>query len=59
MPRHRMFGNVVLSFLTKVASGYWNLFDPQNGYTAIHRAALQRLDLDRHRPSATSSRTTC
>ncbi len=47
MPRHRIFGNVVLSFLTKAASGYWNLFDPQNGYTAIHRRALERLPLDR------------
>ena len=33
----RVFGNIVLSFLTKASSGYWNLFDPQNGYTAIHR----------------------
>jgi glycosyltransferase involved in cell wall biosynthesis len=47
MPRHRIFGNVVLSFLTKAASGYWNLFDPQNGYTAIHRRALERLPFDR------------
>jgi glycosyltransferase involved in cell wall biosynthesis len=47
MPRHRILGNVVLSFMTKAASGYWNLFDPQNGYTAIHRSALERLDLDR------------
>lgn len=46
MPRHRVIGNVVLSFLTKAASGYWHLFDPQNGYTAIHRDALARLDLD-------------
>ena len=47
MPRHRVIGNVGFSFLTKVASGYWNLFDPQNGYTAIHRSALERLPLDR------------
>jgi glycosyltransferase involved in cell wall biosynthesis len=47
MPLSRLFGNVTLSFLTKAASGYWNLFDPQNGYTAIHRDALERLDLDR------------
>lgn len=47
MPRHRVFGNVFLSFCTKAASGYWNLFDPQNGYTAIHRAALERLPLGR------------
>jgi glycosyltransferase involved in cell wall biosynthesis len=47
MPRHRVFGNIVLSFLTKAASGYWGLFDPQNGYTAIGRDALERLPLDR------------
>lgn len=47
MPRHRIFGNIVLSFMTKAASGYWGLFDPQNGYTAIHRHALERLPLDR------------
>ncbi len=45
MPRHRIFGNIVLSFLTKAASGYWNLFDPQNGYTAISREALERLPM--------------
>jgi glycosyltransferase involved in cell wall biosynthesis len=47
MPKHRILGNVVLSFLTKVASGYWNLFDPQNGYTAIRTDVLARLNLDR------------
>jgi glycosyltransferase involved in cell wall biosynthesis len=47
MPRHRIIGNIALSFLTKAASGYWNLFDPQNGYTAIHRKALERLPLER------------
>jgi glycosyltransferase involved in cell wall biosynthesis len=46
MPRHRIFGNIVLSFMTKLASGYWNLFDPQNGYTAITRGALEILPLD-------------
>jgi glycosyltransferase involved in cell wall biosynthesis len=47
MPPHRVFGNVALSFATKLASGYWNLFDPQNGYTAIHRSALERIELGR------------
>ena len=46
MPRHRVVGNIAMSFLTKAASGYWGLFDPQNGYTALHRDALARLDLD-------------
>lgn len=47
MPRHRIFGNIALSFMTKLASGYWNLFDPQNGYTAIRTEVLSRLPLDR------------
>ena len=34
MPKARLFGNTVLSLLTKVASGYWRLFDSQCGYTA-------------------------
>jgi glycosyltransferase involved in cell wall biosynthesis len=46
MPRMRVVGNIALSFLTKAASGYWNLFDPQNGYTAIHRDALERIPWD-------------
>ena len=50
MPRHRMLGNIILSFFTKVASGYWHLFDPQNGYTAITRDVLLRLSLDRLAP---------
>jgi glycosyltransferase involved in cell wall biosynthesis len=47
MPKHRIFGNVVLTFLTKVASGYWNLVDPQNGYTAVRTDVLRRLPLHR------------
>ena len=50
MPRVRVAGNVLLSFLTKAASGYWQLFDPQNGYTAVTRDALRRLPLDRLSP---------
>ena len=47
MPALRLFGNAALSFLTKLSSGYWQSFDPTNGFTAIHRAALRRLPLDR------------
>ena len=47
MPRHRLFGNIVLTFLNKLASGYWHIFDPQNGYTAIARPALQTLELNK------------
>jgi glycosyltransferase involved in cell wall biosynthesis len=46
MPMMRMLGSIGLSFMTKAASGYWNLFDPQNGYTATHRNALLRLNFD-------------
>lgn len=46
MSRWRTFGNSVLTLLTKIASGYWNLMDPQNGYTAISRKALQSIPLD-------------
>ncbi len=36
MPRTRLFGNAVLSFLAKLSTGYWQLFDPNNGFTAMH-----------------------
>lgn len=45
MPRMRILGNAVLSFMTKISSGYWDLFDPTNGYTAIHARVLARLPL--------------
>jgi dolichol-phosphate mannosyltransferase len=35
MPAVRLFGNAVLSFLTKFSSGYWDIVDPTNGFTAI------------------------
>jgi dolichol-phosphate mannosyltransferase len=47
MPRVRLFGNAVLSLLTKVSSGYWDLFDPTNGYTAIHADAARYLPFDK------------
>ena len=47
MPRARLIGNFILTFLTKLASGYWNVFDPQNGYLAITSGTLRLLDLDR------------
>jgi dolichol-phosphate mannosyltransferase len=45
MPWARLLGNAGLSFLTKLSSGYWQLFDPTNGFTAIHRRVLAELDL--------------
>ena len=46
MPIIRLIGNIILSFLAKITSGYWNIFDPTNGYTAIHRVALSRINLN-------------
>ena len=47
MPRARLLGNFALTFLTKLASGYWHVFDPQNGYVAARAATLHALDLGR------------
>ena len=43
MPKGRIFGNAVLSFMNKISSGYWNIFDPTNGYTAIHADVAKHL----------------
>ena len=50
MPRVRLFGNAVLSLMAKLSTGYWDLFDPTNGYTAIHA------DVARHLPFAKISK---
>ena len=47
MPMARLIGNAGLSFLTKLSSGYWNMFDPTNGYTAISAAVLSFLPLQK------------
>ena len=45
MSRFRLFGNLTLSFLTKMSTGYWGVGDSQNGYAAISREALERIDI--------------
>ena len=35
MPQVRVFGNAALSFAAKLSTGYWNIFDPTNGFTAM------------------------
>jgi dolichol-phosphate mannosyltransferase len=50
MPRLRLLGNGILSFLTKLVSGYWSIFDPTNGYTAVSAETLRRLDISRVAP---------
>lgn len=49
MPKARIFGNAVLSLWSKLSSGYWNITDPTNGFTAIHRKALEAIQLDKLR----------
>lgn len=44
MPRFRLFGNRMLTWLTRLASGYWHLSDAQNGFTAISKKALQSIN---------------
>jgi len=47
MPKVRIFGNLVLSFFSKFSTGYWRIFDPNNGFTAISSSALEKLDLNK------------
>ncbi|WP_372934196.1 glycosyltransferase family 2 protein [Mariniphaga sediminis] len=47
MPLGRLLGNSVLSFMVKASSGYWNMMDPTNGYTAISSLSLQKVNLEK------------
>ncbi|WP_300673772.1 glycosyltransferase family 2 protein [Desulfoluna sp.] len=47
MPATRLIGNGILSFISKLSSGYWSLMDPNNGFFAIHAAVIQKLDLSK------------
>jgi dolichol-phosphate mannosyltransferase len=47
MPMTRRIGNLGLSFLTKAATGYWNIFDPTNGFFAIRTEVLAQLPLEK------------
>ncbi len=47
MPKVRLLGNAVLSFFSKISSGYWAVFDPTNGYTAISASTLALLPLEK------------
>ena len=46
MPRMRLFGNLLLTWLSRIATGYWHLSDPQNGFTAISKKALEDIKPD-------------
>lgn len=45
MPKIRIFGNAILSLMSKISTGYWTINDPTNGFIAISGGALQRVDL--------------
>jgi dolichol-phosphate mannosyltransferase len=47
MPIIRLIGNAFLSFLNKFSSGYWDIFDPTNGFTLISKETLEKLELDK------------
>lgn len=47
MPAIRRFGNLGLSFFIKAASGYWNIFDPTNGFFAIHNETLKHINFSK------------
>lgn len=47
MPAMRITGNMLLSFASKLSSGYWNIFDPTNGFTAIHAKVAAQLPIDK------------
>lgn len=46
MPGIRVLGNGALSLMTKFSTGYWNITDPTNGFTAIHRDVLKLIPLE-------------
>jgi glycosyltransferase involved in cell wall biosynthesis len=46
MSRWRLIGNAMLTFITKIGSGYWHIMDPQNGYSAISKKALMNIEID-------------
>jgi len=46
IPKARYFGNAILSFFTKIASGYWHVADSQSGYAAVTLEVLKTIDLD-------------
>jgi hypothetical protein len=47
MPKIRLLGNSILSFISKMSSGYWDIMDPTNGFTAISSAVLEKLPFDK------------
>ncbi len=46
MPMYRFLGNSLLTLLTKFATGYWQLMDPQCSYCAISHRALKKIKIE-------------
>jgi glycosyltransferase involved in cell wall biosynthesis len=47
MPTVRRLGNIGMGFLIKMASGYWHIFDPTNGFFCIHSSVLKKVEFER------------
>jgi len=47
MPKARIIGNIFLSFFSKISTGYWHVFDPNNGFTAISSEALSQIPFEK------------
>ncbi len=47
MPKHRFFGNSLLTILTKFATGYYHIMDPQMGYTALNLKLVPKMKLEK------------
>ena len=47
MPIVRIIGNIGLGFITKLSTGYWELFDPTNGFIAIRSEVLNEISLEK------------
>jgi glycosyltransferase involved in cell wall biosynthesis len=47
MPIYRLMGNAALSFMSKLSTGYWNLFDTTNGFTALHSKIARHIAFDK------------
>lgn len=44
MPMHRIIGNIFITFVTKICTGYWSISDPLNGYTALSLDTFKKID---------------
>ncbi len=47
MPKIRIARNLILTFLNKLSTGYWELSDPTNGFLAFNRISLEKVRLDK------------